>query len=162
MTENTKTSDRAITLLKEALHIRQNGQYAPGGKENWHEWDLQAEYYLRGLIGETQNAEREFKTITICGSMRYYRLMILAAESYTADGYIVLMPFVAIQRERQSDSETKKMLDRMHFTKIDMSDAIVVIGAHRGESTTREIEYARASGKKIIELSDVAMVKENS
>lgn len=35
-------------LLEEALHICQNGEYAPGGTENWHSWAVKAETYLRG------------------------------------------------------------------------------------------------------------------
>lgn len=39
-----------IALLEEALHLRMNGEYAPGGNENWHDWDLRAEVFLRGLL----------------------------------------------------------------------------------------------------------------
>jgi hypothetical protein len=35
-------------LLETALHIVQNGEYAPGGTENWHTWAAQGEVYLRG------------------------------------------------------------------------------------------------------------------
>jgi hypothetical protein len=39
----------AVRLLEEALHIRTNGERAPGGTENWHDWDRQAEASLRSL-----------------------------------------------------------------------------------------------------------------
>lgn len=40
----------AIKLLEEALFLRMNGEYAPGGNENWHEWDDKAERFLRSLL----------------------------------------------------------------------------------------------------------------
>jgi hypothetical protein len=40
----------AIRLLEEALHLRMNGERAPGGNETWHAWDLEAETFLRSLL----------------------------------------------------------------------------------------------------------------
>jgi hypothetical protein len=40
----------AISLLEEALFLRQNGEYAPGGTNNWHDWDNRAEVFLRSLL----------------------------------------------------------------------------------------------------------------
>lgn len=40
----------AVRLLEEALFLRMNGEYAPGGNENWHDWDRKAEVFLRGLL----------------------------------------------------------------------------------------------------------------
>ena len=34
-------------LLHEALHICMNGEYAPGGRENWGDWAVKAEALLR-------------------------------------------------------------------------------------------------------------------
>jgi hypothetical protein len=42
--------DQAIELLEEALHIRQNGENAPGGNENWRDWEYKTEGFLRSLI----------------------------------------------------------------------------------------------------------------
>ncbi len=46
---------------------------------------------------------------------------------------------------------TKEMLDRMHLRKIDMADEIYVInvGGYIGESTRREIEYAKRNGRVV-------------
>jgi hypothetical protein len=33
-------------LVEEALHLLQNGKYAPGGTENWRDWERKAEAYL--------------------------------------------------------------------------------------------------------------------
>lgn len=47
----------AVKLLEEALFLRMNGEYAPGGNENWHEWDDKAERFLRGLLpSETEGS----------------------------------------------------------------------------------------------------------
>lgn len=40
----------AVRLLEEALHLRVNGEYAPGGRENWRDWERAAESLLRGLL----------------------------------------------------------------------------------------------------------------
>lgn len=39
--------DTAIRLLEEALHLRRNGERAPGGNETWRDWDRKAERFLR-------------------------------------------------------------------------------------------------------------------
>jgi hypothetical protein len=39
-----------LKLLEEALFLRQNGEYAPGGNENWHSWDGKAERLLMGML----------------------------------------------------------------------------------------------------------------
>jgi hypothetical protein len=91
---------------------------------------------------------------TICGSMRYYGMMLRKAEELTRQGWIVLMPFADVRLLEMPEAELshiKSTLDRMHFIKIDMSNAIHVVGLHRGESTMREIEYARSHGKKVYE-----------
>ena len=48
------------------------------------------------------------------------------------------------------------MLDDMHKRKIDLSDEIFVInvGGYIGESTKSEIEYAKATGKKVNYLEE--------
>lgn len=40
----------AVKLLEEALHLRMNGERAPGGNETWRDWDLRAETFLRSLL----------------------------------------------------------------------------------------------------------------
>ena len=43
----TEPGETAISLLEEALHLRQNGERAPGGNETWRDWDRRAEVFLR-------------------------------------------------------------------------------------------------------------------
>ena len=48
-------------------------------------------------------------------------------------------------------SGRKKVLDELHLRKIDLADEVFVINkdGYIGESTKREIEYAKAKGKPI-------------
>jgi hypothetical protein len=39
--------DEAVGLLEEALHLRMNGERAPGGNETWRDWDLRAEQFMQ-------------------------------------------------------------------------------------------------------------------
>jgi hypothetical protein len=39
----------AVRLLEEALHLRMNGERAPGGTETWHDWERRAEKALRDI-----------------------------------------------------------------------------------------------------------------
>ena len=45
----------------------------------------------------------------------------------------------------------KEMLDDMHLRKIDLADEIFVVNVNGyiGESTRREIAYAKSTGKKV-------------
>ena len=47
--------------------------------------------------------------------------------------------------------EQKTALDALHLRKIDLADRVLVVnpGGYVGESTSREIEYAHATGKPI-------------
>lgn len=95
-------------------------------------------------------------TVTICGSMRFYDLMLQVAERLTLEGQIVLMPFVV---KRSADGgtahppEVAEKLDVLHKRKIDLSRKIVVVSDHTGyfgDSTRSEIEYAERRGKGIV------------
>lgn len=45
-------ADAAVKLLEEALHLRMNGERAPGGTETWADWDRAVETFLRSLTPE--------------------------------------------------------------------------------------------------------------
>lgn len=93
-----------------------------------------------------------FPVVTICGSMRFYNRMLKAAERLTAQGNIVLMPFVTTA-DTDRGHELKTMLDEMHRRKIDLAEMIVVVTdpdtMYIGESTNAEIQYANDNGKHI-------------
>jgi hypothetical protein len=90
-----------------------------------------------------------FPVACICGSMRYYGKMLELACRLTADGWIVVMPFVADYVGGAPTDSKKEMLDDMHFTKISMSEKVYIVGSHIGESTRKEINYATDIGVPI-------------
>lgn len=94
-----------------------------------------------------------FPVVTICGSMRFYDQMLQVAEELTGAGTIVLMPFVYHNGGVKLPGDARgEMLDRMHLAKIDLSEEIIVCTSYTGyvgESTAREIEYARSTGKTV-------------
>lgn len=94
----------------------------------------------------------EFPVITICGSMRFYEIMLRAASELTGRGYIVIMPHVADYVGGKSADDKKRMLDIMHRRKIDMSASILVVTdetGYYGESTNNEIAYAASNAKTV-------------
>lgn len=92
--------------------------------------------------------------ITICGSTKFKDEMLNTAKELTLNGIIVLMPFVFAHCGDEITDEQKILLDRLHFDKIKMSDAIFVVNVNNYicESTKNEIKYAKKLGKIIIYL----------
>lgn len=48
----------ALRLLKEAHHLRQHGDRAPGSRENWADWDRKAGAFLRAMQPPTREDNR--------------------------------------------------------------------------------------------------------
>ena len=49
-TNERERAERAKALLERVLHLRMNGERAPGGTETWRDLDRDIERYLRGLL----------------------------------------------------------------------------------------------------------------
>jgi hypothetical protein len=91
--------------------------------------------------------------VCICGSTRFAEEMLAANRDLTLAGVIVVAPGVFTHREpveKITDAQ-KAALDALHLRKIDLADRVLVInpGGYFGESTSREIAYARATGKPV-------------
>lgn len=71
--------------------------------------------------------------------------MLRTAAELTELGFAVFMPHPVMP----DDEEMYEMLDDLHDFKIDNADIVLIIGEHHGESTLREIEYAKKRGKEI-------------
>ena len=86
--------------------------------------------------------------VCICGSARFAEEMRAANRDLTFAGVIVVAPGEA--GELVTD-EQKTVLDALHLRKIDLADRVLVVnpGGYIGESTSREIAYARATGKPV-------------
>ena len=96
------------------------------------------------------------KIVTICGSFKYKDMMLKKSlELELEDKYIVLQPVYGIDNYKYTD-EDKKILGELHYKRIDISDAIYVVNVdgYIGESTKKEIEYAKRLGKEILYLED--------
>lgn len=92
--------------------------------------------------------------VCLCGSTRFFQAFHDANLRETVAGKAVL----SIGCDTKSDADLaligeadKTALDILHLHKIDMADEILVInvGGYIGESTSREIEYAKLFGKHI-------------
>lgn len=98
----------------------------------------------------------EYKIITICGSMRFSDKIMEMQRKLSLQGNIILLPIMHehhyFEEENKYNQEyLDRLLIEMHNTKIDMSDEVFVINVdgYIGDSTRREIEYAKSKNKKI-------------
>jgi multidrug resistance efflux pump len=97
--------------------------------------------------------------VCLCGSTRFSEAFREANLRETLAGRIVL----TIGCDMRSDAELfadkseaelaeiKARLDELHLRKIDLADEVLIlnVGGYVGESTRRELEYARAQQKRI-------------
>jgi len=88
--------------------------------------------------------------------LRFVDEMSAANRDLTFAGVIVVAPGVFLRAEdHEADelitNEQKTALDALHLRKIDLADRVLVVnpGGYIGESTSREIAYAHATGKPI-------------
>ena len=108
-------------------------------------------------------AEMPTRIITLCGSSRFIETFAVMAWEFEKGGVITLglhlLPQAYIERKGHGDIEghlaeaegVADFMDALHFKKIEMSDSIFVINidGYIGESTAREIKYAKSLGKPI-------------
>lgn len=85
------------------------------------------------------------KIITVCGSLKYQNLMMEITEKMAKNGYCMLTPVYPTGKYGCSDEE-KKLLGEEHFKRIKLSYSILVVNVDNyiGESTNKEIEYAKS------------------
>ena len=97
-----------------------------------------------------------YKVITLCGSTKFKDEFLEIQKRLTLEGNIVISVglFGHSGDEEVWNPGIKDMLDDMHLRKIDMADEVYVVnvGGYIGESTKREIEYAKGQGKMITYL----------
>ncbi len=101
------------------------------------------------------------EVVTLCGSTRFTREMMLKEWELTKQGKVV-MGWCVLPTNHEADGTeidhhlaekegVHEILDEMHKRKIDLSDRIHVmnIGGYIGEHTASEITYASQCGKEI-------------
>ena len=97
--------------------------------------------------------------VCLCGSTRFKDEYIKAQREETLKGKIVLSVGLWGHIEGlDMNGPTKKMLDELHLRKIDLADEVLFlnVGDYMGESTRRELAYAREKGKTVLFLEDSA------
>ena len=101
------------------------------------------------------------KVITLCGSLKFQKEMMIIAEKKALKGDCILTPvYPIIENIGRTEDQLIKLKDA-HFKKIELSDAILVVNVNNyiGTSTNLEIEYAKKLGKEIIYYTD--LIKNN-
>ena len=92
------------------------------------------------------------EVVTLCGSTKFKEQFLEMSKKLTLDGKIVISVGMFGHADKiPLTLEQKNLLDELHLRKIDLSDSIFVVdvGGYIGESTKREIEYAKQHNKKI-------------
>lgn len=105
------------------------------------------------------------KVITLCGSTKFKNQFEQANAFLTLQGNIVIgLAFFEQSEGFEITQEQAELLGNIHFRKIDISDEIFVINVdgYIGNSTRKEIEYAKEKGKTIRYYSDGEIPSQNS
>jgi len=109
-------------------------------------------------------ADRPRPTIVcLCGSTRFMEAFFDAGWRETLAGKIVLS--VGVCKHADADGahgaealgqDVADRLDELHLRKIDLADEVLIlnVGDYVGDSTMRELQYARKSGKSVMWLED--------
>jgi len=99
------------------------------------------------------------KIVTICGSTKFRAEIAEANRMLTLAGYVVLAPGVFAHDGDEITDEQKIALDALHLRKIDLAMWVYVVnpGGYIGESTRKEIAYARKTRKGVLCLVDVGI-----
>ena len=97
--------------------------------------------------------------VCLCGSTRFWRAFQHASLVETMQGKIVLSIGAASGTDdehfgnlpRDEYDRIKTMLDELHLRKIDLADEVLILNVDQyiGESTARELAYARTLGKRV-------------
>ena len=109
--------------------------------------------------------------VCLCGSTRFWRAFQKAGLEETLAGKIVLSIGAASGTDddhfgnlpRQEYDKIKAELDWLHLRKIDLADEVLIlnVGGYIGDSTRREIEYAKQHRKKIRWLEQPGKQRKN-
>jgi len=128
----------------------------------WH-WKARAEAAekkLSVLVGENRPT-----IVCLCGSTRFMGAFFEVGWEETLKGHIVLSVGVCKHADAEGGHgaemlgpDVAEQLDELHLRKIDLADEVVIlnVGGYIGESTRRELEYARTLGKPMRFLEPLA------
>lgn len=90
--------------------------------------------------------------ITLCGSTKFMDEFHEANRELTLTGHVVYSVCMSNKGDYKPTELQKELLDLVHFAKISNSDAIFVIDVdgYVGDSTRREILWAKMNNKSVI------------
>ena len=96
------------------------------------------------------------KIITLCGSLKFQKEMMIVAEKMTLKGNCILTPIYSVSENIERTKRQLIKLKEAHLKRIELSDAILVVNVNNyiGNSTNLEIEYAKNLGKEILYYTD--------
>lgn len=95
------------------------------------------------------------KIVTICGSMRFKdKMMEISKELEIKNKYVVIQ---CIYSNDKFTEKEQQILSDLQYNKIKISDAIYVVNVNGyiGNSTGKEIEYAKRLGKEVMYLEPI-------
>lgn len=109
------------------------------------------------MIAPIPQLAKRAEVVTICGSSKFKTEILAEVARLTIAGKLVVSLGVFGHHDLPDynwdtdASDLKTMLDALHRQKIDMADSVHVVnpGGYYGESTAREIAYARSIGKPV-------------
>lgn len=92
------------------------------------------------------------KVITLCGSTRFKEEFEQANTYLTLKGNVVIsLGFFEKSEGIEITKKQEELFAKIHLRKIDLADEIYVIdvNGYIGDSTRKEIEYAKQKGKSV-------------
>lgn len=97
----------------------------------------------------------KYKIITLCGSLKFIDDFVALQIKLERFGHVVLSVTAGEESLPPTEAE-KRILDKVHFKKIALSDCIIVlnINGYIGQSTASEIQYAELTNKPVYYISD--------
>lgn len=110
------------------------------------------------MVCTSTKKEMKPKIVCFCGSTRFAQWFMVERWKLEKQGIITLginiLPdgYFACENHHGAEQEgVKHILDELHLRKIDLADEVVILNVdgYIGESTRRELEYAKAVGKPI-------------
>jgi len=112
---------------------------------------------LQPAAGVSEDTARP-EIVCLCGSSRFIDVTAVLAWELEKEGKIVLamhlLPqWYTAEADHQAEHEgIAAAMDTLHLRKIDLANRVMVVnpGGYYGESTRREIAYARARGKPVL------------
>ncbi len=97
------------------------------------------------------------KVITLCGSLKFQKEMMIVAEKMALKGNCILTPVYQVLKSEERTEIELLNLKEEHFKRIELADSILVVNVNNyiGNSTKSEIEYAKKLEKEILYYTDL-------